>query len=261
MRWLARDLGNAGAYGFSNNNSSTHTLLTPTANCSLCNTHPVRVHNVPLREFEHSDQFLSPKHARELWLPFLWGFSPDELYAYVKDCKQATSLQAEKRWNEAGEIVERLWRSRFSWTGGKTLDQFVRELVEASIAWGPPLRSNPSVTQIVRGVRFLLHASTADADSESVREGEVDADVVRALNPNVAMAKVVTKSYQNTHEVRITAVDPLTAIIGRLATAARDEDAWRSLYRQLWPFVVAVAYCRLKAKVHPKMPRKKVFDS
>lgn len=39
---------------------------------------------------------------------------------------------------------------------------------------------------------------------------------------------------------------PLHALVARLASSPADEDAWRALYRQTWPFVFAVVYRRLR---------------
>ena len=44
----------------------------------------------------------------------------------------------------------------------------------------------------------------------------------------------------------MTAVDSLKAAIERLAAAPADEEAWRYLYRQMWPFVLTIVYRRLK---------------
>ena len=38
----------------------------------------------------------------------------------------------------------------------------------------------------------------------------------------------------------------LAAVLERLKASPVDEDAWRSLYRQLWPFVIAIIYRRLR---------------
>ena len=42
--------------------------------------------------------------------------------------------------------------------------------------------------------------------------------------------------------------DELAAALGRLRQSPSDDGAWRSIYRRLWPFVVAVAYRRVRDK-------------
>src|SRR5262245_58286836 len=38
----------------------------------------------------------------------------------------------------------------------------------------------------------------------------------------------------------------LAAVLERLKASPADEEAWRALYRQLWPFVIAVIYRKLR---------------
>lgn len=40
--------------------------------------------------------------------------------------------------------------------------------------------------------------------------------------------------------------DELGVALGRLRQSPSDDGAWRSIYRRLWPFVLAVAYRRVK---------------
>jgi RNA polymerase sigma factor (sigma-70 family) len=40
----------------------------------------------------------------------------------------------------------------------------------------------------------------------------------------------------------------LSAVLERLKVSPSDEDAWASLFRQLWPFVIAVIYRRLRGE-------------
>lgn len=44
------------------------------------------------------------------------------------------------------------------------------------------------------------------------------------------------------------APDELAAALGRLRQSPSDDAAWRSIYRRLWPFVVAIAYSRVRDK-------------
>jgi RNA polymerase sigma factor (sigma-70 family) len=42
--------------------------------------------------------------------------------------------------------------------------------------------------------------------------------------------------------------DMLPAVLERLKASPADEDAWSFLYRQLWPFIIAIVYRRLKGR-------------
>jgi RNA polymerase sigma factor (sigma-70 family) len=45
---------------------------------------------------------------------------------------------------------------------------------------------------------------------------------------------------------RLSQQNALAGVLERLKASPADEDAWRSLYHQLWPFVIAVIYRRLR---------------
>jgi RNA polymerase sigma factor (sigma-70 family) len=57
----------------------------------------------------------------------------------------------------------------------------------------------------------------------------------------------------------MTAVDSLKAAIERLAGSPKDEDAWRFLYREMRPFVLAVVYRRLKNRAAAEDAAQEVF--
>lgn len=101
---LSCRLGIGGLLGF--NGPGTHTVAGPWERCDECAQEPAFVHNVPLGEYAHSDVFLSARHARELWLPVLWGFAPSEYREFVNVCRKAVVFDAEGAALEA-EIAEK----------------------------------------------------------------------------------------------------------------------------------------------------------
>src|SRR5262249_51173737 len=144
-----------------------HTSPSPVARCPVCRSVPVRVHNVPLREYSHSEVFLGRRHARELWLPFLWGLPADELNDYLDDLNTAAGLLRDRRWNEAEEIIDCLFGKRFTWTHGKTLRNFIIDILRSRISLGVQLPDGLSEQQIVKEARLMLPVITADALTES----------------------------------------------------------------------------------------------
>jgi pimeloyl-ACP methyl ester carboxylesterase len=82
LQWLVGDLGASGAVGFNGDAAVIHTSKQPMADCGSA----VKVHNVPLEGYEHSTQLLGAGHAARVWLPFLWGLSPDEFWRYLEAC-------------------------------------------------------------------------------------------------------------------------------------------------------------------------------
>jgi hypothetical protein len=190
IRWLVRDLGTAGDLGFHEMEGLIHTSPSPVAVCPACGAPPVRVHNVPLREYGHSEVFLGRRHARELWLPFLWGFPADELNGYLEDLRVTAELIRGMRWNEAEKIINRLFGTCFTWTHGMTLKDSVMDVVKGRISLGLQLPDGLSVERVVSEVRLTLPVITADALAESVRPNP-DEKIAWPLHPNNAIAKVV----------------------------------------------------------------------
>ena len=82
-------LGHAGRAGFKGSN--IHTINTPFAACAICPNEEKRnnLHNISLDEFAHSDYFLSSGHARFMWLPILWGYTPENYKIFLELCSEA----------------------------------------------------------------------------------------------------------------------------------------------------------------------------
>jgi hypothetical protein len=192
IRWLARDLGPSGDAGFEEVPGLTHTSLNPVASCATCGNHPVRVHNVPLQDYGHSEVFLGRRHARELWLPFLWGFPADELNGYLENLSSAAEALRDRRWNDAEDIIDPLYESSFTWTHGMMLRDALADIVEARVRLGLHLPNGVSVDQVVSETRLILPFVAADAVAESTSP-DPDESVAWALHPNNAMALAVDK--------------------------------------------------------------------
>ncbi|HJY86440.1 MAG TPA: hypothetical protein VKE24_06335 [Candidatus Acidoferrales bacterium] len=156
ISWLARDLGTAGDRGFHEVRGLIHTLPTPVRDCPACDRRRARVHNAPLQEYGHSEVFLGRRHARELWLPFLWGFPADELNEYLENLRTAARAILDRRWNDAEQIMDRLLATRFAWTRGRTLREAVVENVKGGFSFGFQLPDGLSIEQVVREVRLSL---------------------------------------------------------------------------------------------------------
>ncbi len=190
IRWLARDLGTAGDGGFLDEPEFVHTLPNALEPCPGCATHKVRVHNAPLHEYGHSDVFLGRRHARELWLPFLWGFPADELNQYLEDLRTAAEALRNGHWIDAQDIIDRLFGARFTWTRGQSLSEFVASMVRSRVGLGIALPAGLSVDQIVSEAKLLLPIVTADALVEAVRPNP-DERIACALHPLTAIARVI----------------------------------------------------------------------
>jgi pimeloyl-ACP methyl ester carboxylesterase len=132
VKCVARDMGDAGLKGFAASDGVVHDQGTVWGACEECaeTSDVVPVHNVPLQEFAHSTPVLGPGHAQSLWLPYLWGYTPEEFFWYLRLCRGAAYLRQEHRWGELRRVVRRLHVSVWTWTKPYSLATYVRRTVE-----------------------------------------------------------------------------------------------------------------------------------
>lgn len=187
-KWFLLDLGNAGSKGFLGAKEMVHSNTTPSAPCNSCSGFPQNalIHNFMLKEYLHSDCFLGPKHARDLWLPFLWGYTPEEFQDWIKFCWSATyALQEELEKDYIRFVKEKLLDRNWSWTSGKDLKTHLTEMIEGKNA--------TDFATVLRDVVQKLHVCVTEAIVESNKtERKVD-NVLIALNPKRAMARAINE--------------------------------------------------------------------
>lgn len=197
VKCAARDLGNAGLKGFIVTDGVVHDVTTVWGPCDECvdAADVVPVHNVPLEDFRHSTHFLGPGHARSLWLPYLWGYTPREFRHYLRLCRAAAYLRQERRWGELADVERALRRSVWTWTKGVTLATFVRRCIEDYLR--DPRRAalvrrpDRNVNEIVEEAIGLIYLAVVDAAMEADKPDIRNDEVVRALYPPTAIARSV----------------------------------------------------------------------
>lgn len=126
---LVPGLGNAGFRGLVSDGFHVHDLAEDDM-CLACEQGGPRpewiIHNVRMRYFAHNDQFITPKHALQFWLPFLWEIEPQEFRDWLELCRVAARFQAQGQLGRGALKAEhRLRTHRWRWAGG-TLEQLVR---------------------------------------------------------------------------------------------------------------------------------------
>jgi hypothetical protein len=181
-KWLLRDLGDSGSKGFLGE-AMVHSNTAPSAPCRLCSESPqiARVHNFMLNEYLHSDCFLGPKHARELWLPFLWGYTPEEFQQWMKFCWSATySLQEELNDVYLAIVHEKLLNQSWSWTSGKDLKTYLSGMI----------KSQDGASLLGEVVR-KLHICVTDAILEIDKTQNRSDNVLEALSPIKAIGRAL----------------------------------------------------------------------
>jgi hypothetical protein len=139
---LVSGFGSSGWSGFVERPGLVHTVASPDARCDRCDRgEPAPIHNV-LCDFNHEGVFTAgPTHthshhgprpyayAAYTWLPFLWDIEPSEYLPYIQFCLTAASADEEQHWSLSRGFEAELLRSRWSWTHGATLAEYVEQLL------------------------------------------------------------------------------------------------------------------------------------
>ena len=191
IQWLVPDLGASGVHGFAGGPTVVHTSNNPLAGCDQCADTPVQVHNVLLQQYGHSTEFLGDGHARKLWLPFLWGFNPDEFFRFLEMCQAAARFQQDYRYNEVEELVTQLGNSSFTWTNNRPVVDYVKDVVRSHLEHKRLPAEPAKVDNLTEAIMDTLHVMVHEACSEVARLDAIDENVARALHPRIAIGKVV----------------------------------------------------------------------
>jgi pimeloyl-ACP methyl ester carboxylesterase len=206
VKWLGRlvpDLGAAGLSGFIGEPTVVHSVDEPWGPCPACLQSLPRplVHNVFLAKYRHSDWALGPGHVRELWLPFLWGLSPQEFNEFVQDCRDAAFARQEEFWQELDLAEQKLAEHTWTWTRGQRMKDFIAAELDEKIR-----RSEPVIAKDLRDNRARViddaftftylaiaeaHEESTDIDSELTDER---ANVILALHPKRGIARALQQA-------------------------------------------------------------------
>lgn len=201
---LGFDLGDAGWAGFSG--SGIHTLAGPLLRCRLCPAdgeqgRKARVHNAPLTEFDHHSMFASRRHVTDVWLPFLWGFSPRDYLEFLELCQQVRELYAEGALVEARMEERRLKAWQWRWVGGKekiaTLEEYIllhlaQSLEDRGISWTPGRLAELGAL-VVQGMCEAVMSALEERDKAEGRELKR----LKALHPRNAVIRAVEELMPN----------------------------------------------------------------
>jgi len=190
-RRLVRHLGNAGLRGFQPLEERVHEVNGPGQRCPTCSTSgppvPWAIHNVRIKAFAHSDQFITPRHAVQYWLPALWNIDVPEFGDWLSLCMLASfagrpSVHAPKALQAEQTILERNW----SWAGS-TIESFIgSEYPDV----GKAMQEDP--VQALRVYRAIwLAVSRACENAETHGDDPEKIAFARALDPRIAVQVAV----------------------------------------------------------------------
>lgn len=182
---LLPGFGGAGVFGFIGSKEYIHTVTTPAALCTHCqSTHfQARIHNVLYSEYVHSDHFVGVGHAESFWLPYFWDIEPCEFRDFVDFCSLASCLEDELDLHNLSIVEEELRNRHWNWAGA-TLAAFIESQI---ISWVRDERRAENL--VARAVRLTWRA-VEEAASEQ-HKAERNITVVRRLHPRFAVCAAV----------------------------------------------------------------------
>ena len=186
--WLTRELGSAGRKGFLSAGHQVHSISNPWHACEECPSSAACVHNVTLEEYGHSTWALGIGHALHFWLPYLWGYPPEEFRNWLNVCSQATrELQAcaGERYDHA---VAFLLSYKWAWTckvdgTPRTLETYLADQIRNE-ATARSIQGEV-MQRLVHAVHLAQQAATENAPSN---ENAPSKDKIRwRLDPKLAI--------------------------------------------------------------------------
>jgi hypothetical protein len=172
--------------------------------CDKCQPGPAaRIHNYQLRGFRHSTCFLDEQHARDYWLPYLWGHAPADVNGFLQRCRELLPVYANRDTDHAlyDRELQRFRNQDRNWylrPGGRRLfPEQVREevggtmdLLDMQYAAGAMLPSQRIVDETAIEVCLLV----SEAVVERRKQGTRRLDVMEVLNPPVAIRKAALRA-------------------------------------------------------------------
>lgn len=202
LGWHRRDLGDSGVSGFKGEHNFVHHGTGPLEACEQCQAGLgfARIHNIPLKEFGHSDQFLGIGHAFKLWLPFLWGFTPREYGEFLELCHSAAYCRQEQFWDDVDLLESELRYRIWSWTGSSLedyLERGIRQTVRRRTTDAGLRQIETRIPAIVGEAIALLYLTIVDALLENSSKGKKDLNVIRALYPRIAASRAIEKALRS----------------------------------------------------------------
>jgi len=144
--------GMSGRVGFDTSHDLVHTVDSPNVLCAQCAVpaDSAPIHNVISDRFTHSSAFATPEFAAYFWLPFLWNIAPAEYSEFLELCLAAEQHFQDRDWVPLRTTEEELLYSEWRWTGGTTLEAYIRRHLAVHPHSGTI--ATPVVAQVLRKV-------------------------------------------------------------------------------------------------------------
>jgi pimeloyl-ACP methyl ester carboxylesterase len=189
--------GRAGRIGFKGPPELIHDTGALRDTCHLCRSlgpGEFRIHNVHW-EFRHSDWFVGNGHSINLWLPYFWGFPPEEYAEFIETCLRLDEMEGRDALNlkqAEGAFGARSW----SWTRRDRDVLSLSEYIESSVV--EHLKSHKREADLDKAgiFRDLAIQSLWAIVNEAIEERRKPAaerreDIVLRLHPGLAISNAI----------------------------------------------------------------------
>lgn len=194
----ASGVGIAGRKGFlADKREYVHDVTNSWTVCEHCTdkASKLTIHNIPLDQFEHVDQFRSPRYAEKFWLPYLWGLHPSEYEDFLESCVSAYQLQKQRNEAALADAELRLFNKEFSWVWSDSPLNYLASVVKRL----KRLLDKRNIRYEKKDLMLLgaeVIRKTWQEVSEAVAErdklgGERNEDRLYALNPRAALDRAL----------------------------------------------------------------------
>ncbi len=176
-----------------------------------------RVHNYPLDRFRHSTYFLREQHARDFWLPYLWGHAPDQVRGFLTGCSELFAACGGRGVDRVLYDTERenFQASAYNWYlrpgGEQAFGAYVRDEVGEQMDLLDQLypgQATPPSRQVVEEAAVVACQLVAAAVLERRQQAGRQERILEVLNPPVAIGRAAQLACERVaHRLR-TAGDP-----------------------------------------------------
>ena len=181
--------GSCGYGGFIGPKNVVHTLSNPWEDCKTCTgKNAVPVHNVRSEGIDHHRMFVTARHARTFWLPYLWRLEPGEYRDFIELCDEGIMAKDENDEQTMASIEKTWYERRWKWAGKLSLRELLhRQLEDYCKEKGLPVPSDAD-DQVAIGV-VMVWKDVIDA--VNLQTTATDPRVVASMHPNWAVTRVV----------------------------------------------------------------------
>ena len=185
-------LGLSGSEGFQEVQGLVHDAEIPHLRCRTCDASKTRIHNFRMEQFLHSDQFITPGHAKDIWRPYLFGVCPGQYWDFINDCVTYSSyLKAQYYGPEESSLRESLLHERHDWSRGAQLFDWLAFSLDLAAERVGVDKEDISDDHLL-GALFIFVHLVADARDQCERKergetlNDMQLDQCRSIDPLVA---------------------------------------------------------------------------